>query len=230
MSPDFGIIRTDARGATNAFHALTNSTLEVLNMAKESLPKICTKEKCNDIVAARGLCVKHYDSERRSGGLTSPLVNNLGVGDTEEERFWSRVAKTADANDCWNWLAGRDGNGYGCVSLNGKSAKTSRAAWFYTYGAMPTLLVLHSCDNRICCNPNHLREGTAQDNMDDKVRRNRQPRGEAQGAAKLTEAQVIEIRRLYAVGDTSQRKLAVIFGVNQKTIGHVLRRTTWTHI
>lgn len=33
--------------------------------------------------------------------------------------------------------------------------------------------ILHSCDNPRCCNPEHLRIGTHQDNMNDKVSRGR---------------------------------------------------------
>jgi hypothetical protein len=54
-------------------------------------------------------------------------------------------------------------------------------------------------------------------------------RGEKHGAAKLTEAIVREIRRLYAAGVT-QRELAERHGVDRSCISLIVRRETWKHI
>lgn len=51
--------------------------------------------------------------------------------------------------------------------------------------------------------------------------------GSRNGRAKLTEAQVAEIRRLYAVGDTSCPRLARQFGVGKSTIGYIVQNATW---
>lgn len=56
------------------------------------------------------------------------------------------------------------------------------------------------------------------------------PRGEQQGRAKLTEANVREIRALYATGKYKQQELADRFGVTQGLIGHIIRRVAWKHI
>ncbi len=55
-------------------------------------------------------------------------------------------------------------------------------------------------------------------------------RGERQHLAKLTETDVLEIRRLYAQGGVSQSKLAAQFGVDQTGISAIIRRFTWKHI
>lgn len=55
-------------------------------------------------------------------------------------------------------------------------------------------------------------------------------KGEKAGRAKLTDEQVLEIRRLYARGDVSQTVLAKQFGVAQTMIGFIVRRVSWTHI
>ena len=50
------------------------------------------------------------------------------------------------------------------------------------------------------------------------------------GRSKLTEEQVLEIRRLYAAGDHTQRQLSEKFGTTRPNIGQIVRRVTWRHI
>ena len=54
-------------------------------------------------------------------------------------------------------------------------------------------------------------------------------RGERNPAAKLTEAQVIEIKRLLARG-AGYRFLAERFGVHRVTIGAIARGELWWHV
>ena len=54
--------------------------------------------------------------------------------------------------------------------------------------------------------------------------------GERVSTAKLTAAQVTEIRTRYAAGGVSQKQLAVDYGVNKVTIGKIVRREAWTHL
>jgi hypothetical protein len=111
-----------------------------------------------------------------------------------------------------------------------------RAAWEATFGAIPEgLFVCHRCDNRRCCNPEHLFLGTAAENSADmKVKgRAARPRGAACGMAKLTAAQVSEIRRRFVPGrlaklrsGCSSPELAAEFGVSRKYIAK-LAKETW---
>jgi hypothetical protein len=55
-------------------------------------------------------------------------------------------------------------------------------------------------------------------------------KGEDIGNSKLTEKDVIEIRRLYKTGKYSQYKLAQIFRVNQSHICSIVNLTKWRHI
>jgi hypothetical protein len=83
-----------------------------------------------------------------------------------EERFGSRIAITDDVRDCWRWsgISGR----YGVFSIEGVIHHAHRIAWAFAYGRDPgELIVLHSCDSAACCNPRHLRLGTAEDNARD---------------------------------------------------------------
>ena len=55
-------------------------------------------------------------------------------------------------------------------------------------------------------------------------------KGEQHGHAKLTEAQVLEIRQLYATGLYTQAQLAELFPVNNTAISHIIVRRRWKHI
>lgn len=55
-------------------------------------------------------------------------------------------------------------------------------------------------------------------------------RGKGHCRAKLTENDVLEIRRLWAGRELSQQELGEVFGVSTSNIGGIVRRLTWTHI
>jgi hypothetical protein len=89
------------------------------------------------------------------------------------ERFWALVDRSGE---CWEWRGGRYLNGYGRFRLNNPRRMTGahRVAYELTHGPVPDgLLVLHGCDNRACCRPDHLRVGTAGDNIRDALSRGR---------------------------------------------------------
>lgn len=56
------------------------------------------------------------------------------------------------------------------------------------------------------------------------------PRGERKAGSVFTAGQVREIRTEYARGGVSQLSIAKRFGVNESTIGELLRRETWKHV
>ena len=55
-------------------------------------------------------------------------------------------------------------------------------------------------------------------------------RGESSGPSKLSNDEVIEIRRTLASKKISYRSLAKSFGVNKQTISNIHKRKTWNHI
>lgn len=88
----------------------------------------------------------------------------------------------------------------------------------------------HTCDNPQCVNPAHLWWGTLTDNNRDMHAKGRWKRMEMKGekspTAKLTEADVLEIR----ASDKYQYVLAREYGVTQAMISRIMRRLAWTHI
>jgi len=74
--------------------------------------------------------------------------------------------------------------------------------------------------------PENLQWGTPAENCADRLRDGTHQRGEKMYAHKLTEIQVIEIRKRYAAGET-RRVLADEFGVSQSAITGCVKRRTW---
>lgn len=198
-------------------------------MSLQNLSKYCDVADCALHRVVKAFCHKHYARFKQHGDANISLYN-LGVGDTEEQRFWSRAGLTADIDRCWNWQASLRSNGYGQVTIQGKYAYAHRAAWFYTHGIWPTMLLLHSCDNRKCVNPNHLREGTQQDNINDAKDRGRLAQGEANGSSKLTTTNVMVIREQFANGKSTPKELGSRFAVTSQSIRNIINRKTWKHV
>lgn len=169
-------------------------------------------------------------------------------------RFWSKVNKHTgrfwNGTECWEWAGScfRDTK-YGQFTAIIDGKKRTLRAHRYAYGLAhgpigDGLLVCHHCDNRPCVRPEHLFAGTVADNNTDKANKGRarwsadhlfrsHPERHARGAAvitaKLTAAEVVEIRRRRAAGET-YRELALAFGMGALAIYRVCSRRTWTHV
>ncbi len=82
--------------------------------------------------------------------------------------FTAKVDRQEDILACWEWNARRSDRGYGELQVNGKKTRANRFAWeFHNKQKIPDgLLVLHSCDNPPCCNPNHLEAVSQKENLE----------------------------------------------------------------
>lgn len=151
------------------------------------------------------------------------------------EAFWVRlqVSKTG----CWEWTGALNSTGYGNVRWHGKVFTTHRlAAWLVGLAASPSAPksasakthVLHRCDNRKCCNPEHFFLGNYRENQLDAYAKGRktQPRGSLHANAKLSVTQVERIREQYTKGKT-QQWLADKNRVSQRCISLVVRGETY---
>lgn len=150
------------------------------------------------------------------------------------ERFWEQVNPEPNSG-CWLWDGPFISFGYGHIAERTgrnqkRTLKAHRVSWEIHHGPIPDgLCVLHKCDTPACVNPDHLILGTNSDNVRDRDSKQRQARGERNGAAKLTEQKVRDIRVLRK-GGLTQQCIADMMGVNQTKISNVLRGETWKHV
>jgi DNA-binding CsgD family transcriptional regulator len=100
--------------------------------------------------------------------------------------------------------------------------------WQFENGEIPDgMCVLHTCDNRLCVNPNHLFIGTHLDNAKDRDQKGRA--GYAGSGAprpwrlKFSEEEVEGIRKLLNQNQT-QRSIAKQFDCSQRTITKIKQR------
>ena len=89
------------------------------------------------------------------------------VKKTMEERFWPKVKKGANVEDCWEWTAWVNVGGYGCFTdTDNKAVMAHRYSYELRSGPIPDGLVLdHLCRNRRCVNPAHLEPVTQRENQ-----------------------------------------------------------------
>jgi len=147
---------------------------------------------------------------------------------------------------CILWLQFVDRWGYGIGTRDCVRWPAHRLAWIAERGPIPTgLKVCHKCDVPSCINVDHLFLGTDAENAADRNAKGRQsrgvkhvatwltdkwrkaiPRGAARINAKLSEPDVLAIRSR----TSSQRAIAVEFGVSQRLIGQIKRCERWTHV
>ena len=99
-------------------------------------------------------------------------MNKLGRPKTDPiKRFWSKVQKT---NDCWLWTCTTDLDGYGLFGVDGKQWRAHRFCKLITDGLDSSKpVVMHTCDNPRCVNPEHLVNGTIKENNLDKKSKRR---------------------------------------------------------
>jgi hypothetical protein len=85
-------------------------------------------------------------------------------------------------------------------------------------------MVLHKCGNKICCEPEHLRFGKAQENSLDTMKHGRCH------LAKLRPDDVIQIRSMHDEQKLSTAAIATKFNVSRECISNIIRWESWKYI
>lgn len=153
-----------------------------------------------------------------------------------DDRFWTKVDKSSQTG-CWEWRANKNNKGYGLFRPGGTLPKRLAHRLAYEDARGHTIpkgrLVLHSCDNPSCVNPAHLRLGSHKDNVADMDARRRRVapglQGETVPTSKLTEQQVIALRRDYVSGVPFE-DIARRYGISKKSVTDYTSGRSWRHI
>jgi hypothetical protein len=136
-------------------------------------------------------------------------------------------------DDCWPWTASCHKNGYGQF-FDGTRMTTAHRFGFLLRGGKlaPGECVLHKCDNPPCQNPTHWFAGTQRDNAEDREQKQRgnHPQGERSGHARLSEQDVVEIRKRYQTGEHAQA-IADAYGLASLSYVYmIVKGQKWKHL
>lgn len=140
---------------------------------------------------------------------------------------------------CWLWSGALGNNGYGSLRVNGATATAHRVAFESRNGPIPAgLHVLHRCDNRACCNPDHLFLGTNAENIADSMAKGRRKGITRRRPSGLKYRPMSVVGRINHMkvkpedrvkiadmvrGGVSRRNAAKVFGISANTVMRISR-------
>lgn len=126
---------------------------------------------------------------------------------------------------CWLFTGKLDKDGYGIMHnrSGGSDYKTHRLSWQLNNGEIPAgMEIAHHCDVRCCVNPSHLYVATHKQNIEDRTRRKREPRGSECSWSKVTKEIVLKIRS----GEIGKKDV----NISASQFYRIKNRECWTHV
>jgi hypothetical protein len=187
----------------------------------EAPARICSIGGCGKRHKAKGFCVMHYYRLMRNGD--AKVAKKAANG--ECINFLQNMKAS---QDCIDWPFGKFSDGYGSIHFEGKTMRASRASALLHHGKPESqkMEAAHSCGNRLCVNPKHIRWATRLENENDKIGHGTRSVGEKHGAAKLTEDDVRMIRQL--IKTQTAASLCRKFNMSRGAIDHILKGKNWS--
>lgn len=148
--------------------------------------------------------------------------------------LWPETQRTRKAisykieGSCWICTSHPvSGNGYPGIKVLGIESTVHKYVYIKLKGQIPKgLCIRHTCDNKLCVNPDHLIIGTHAENMKYAEERLLFSQGEDHYKARFTNADIHAIRS----SNLTHRKLGELYGVIHTVIGKIKRRETWKQV
>lgn len=152
----------------------------------------------------------------------------MNKSESIKDRFMKKVAQ---GTGCWMWTASAMNSGYGQFGHNGTMRQAHRVSYELHIGPIPSgRSILHSCDNKLCVNPAHLRPGTHSENIKEAYARNRRAKpdvaGEKHPRASIKMVDAIRMRDLRTAGMTVTA-IARRYGVKRSLVSDVVNGRCW---
>lgn len=142
-------------------------------------------------------------------------------------------------NGCWEWPGAKWPNGkygnYGVIFITIDGWKRGHrihrlALQVKEQSLLVGLCACHTCDNMICCNPDHLFAGTVADNNRDcDAKGRRGVLGRRSRPHNISKLDVLEIRKRLSLGQ-SQNSIASAFRVSARAIGGIKANVTYKNV
>lgn len=142
--------------------------------------KYCKIEGCTGKHEGKGFCKKHYQRFLKYG---DPMFTKFSKDRKQKEQpvykqkphYNSKPIEFLEIDGCFICIShDYKGQRYATMHKNGKFTGVHRHVYTEMYGEIPKgKVIMHSCDNPKCINPEHLILGTQGENIRDCVTKGR---------------------------------------------------------
>jgi hypothetical protein len=182
-------------------------------------------------------CSKNFQKKRcmvKAANFCSSACNKrfYRVKEDIHQVFLSRIQKSPEPDGCWIYTEPRNSNGYGRIIVNSRDTLAHIYSYQRATGDFNTkgYSICHKCNNPPCVNPNHLYKGGARENYWDSRAAGTAPIGETNGSAKVTNDDVLEMRRLFKKGVSVAEVSRGYPQLSYHSIYAIKKNVTWKHL
>jgi len=209
----YGVVRSTIRGWKRRKGILVSPKVEKMSIPM-GFKEDCAVLKFKDLYIKYG--VGHTIAGRWKKQLGLTRRKGGGIIKWKRDKYGCWICNSHSLND------------HGYPQYSGYKLVV-RKMWSDKYGVVwpKGACCLHSCDNRLCINPNHVRLGTLMENQHEMAERNRSPWGMRNGGRKLSSDDARNIYWQCVVGGVTRYELAKKYGVMWGTIDSIIKGRTW---
>lgn len=146
---------------------------------------------------------------------------------TTDQVFEKYVYHSPDG--CWYWT-GYALRGYGTLTHNKKVIRAHRLSYMHFVGEIiGDNVIMHLCDNKLCVNPHHLKQGTQLENIKDRQAKNRMAKGSRINGSRLTDIQVMAMRDAIKSGHRI-KETSEYFKIKPANCSRIVNGFYWKHV